>query len=153
MVDLGYNYRITDFQCALGLSQLGKLEAFLKKRREIAQAYDEAFKNNRYVSPLAGYTYNRHAYHLYIVKISFDQLAIERKDLFKKLRGKGIGVNVHYIPIHLHPFYKKRFNTKYGLCPLSESIYKQILSLPIHPLLNAKELTYIIDTIEKEVKA
>lgn len=150
MVSLGYNYRLTDIQCALGLSQLDKLDMFIERRRKIAGVYDETFADNRNVTPLYSNANIRHAYHLYVVKIAFDQLALQRRNLFKKFREKGIGVNVHYIPIHLHPFYKKKFNTYHGLCPVGERVYHQILSLPIHPILTENEVRYIIDTIENE---
>jgi len=151
MKTLGYNYRLTDLQCALGISQLNKLESFLSKRREIAKIYDKAFFNTRYVAPISNRANTLNAYHLYVVKFEFDQLGMERKTLFRKLREKGIGVNVHYIPIHLHPFYKNKYNINNGLCPNCERAYKQILSLPIHPLLHKNDLTYIIDTVESQI--
>ena len=151
MTDLGNNYRLTDIQCALGLSQLGKLESFLQKRNEIAEVYNGAFAKNEYITPLKKNNSVRHAYHLYVVKIDFNQLSVDRKGFYKNLRNKEIGVNVHYIPIHMHPFYRKKFNTNLGLCPVSEHVYGQILSLPIHPLLKIKELKYIVETIQSEV--
>lgn len=151
MIDLGFNYRITDFQCALGNNQLSKLESFIEKRRQIAETYDSAFAKTEYLSPLKKKDGVRHAYHLYVVKIDFDRLSTDRNNLFNILRNRGIGVNVHYIPIHLHPFYRKRFNTNFGICPVSEHAYEKIFSLPIHPILKINELNFITETIQSEV--
>ena len=133
MTDLGYNYRMTDFQCALGISQLQKLPKFLERRRTIAKYYDEAFASIPEITPLSVNVNVLHAYHLYVVKIDFKSLGIDRTALFANLREKGIGVNVHYIPVHLHPFYRDKFNTRPGLCPNAEAAYDQIISLPMFP--------------------
>ena len=102
MRELGYNYRITDIQCALGLSQMKKLEGFINRRIEIAQRYDEAFKDE-IIKPL--YTYNgKSSYHLYVVKVDFAQIIITKADLFNKLRKKNIGIQLHYIPINKQPY-------------------------------------------------
>ena len=115
MVELGYNYRITDFQCALGVSQLSKSPKWLARRQEIARVYDEAFAGFPYVMPLSVSNDVLHAYHLYVVRIMDKEPSKKRKSVFKHLREKGIGANVHYLPVHLHPFYRKRFNTSAGL--------------------------------------
>ena len=121
MVDLGWNYRITDFQCTLGISQLQKLPKFLERRRKIAKHYDEAFASVPEIAPLAVNANVLHAYHLYVVKIDFKSLGIDRTALFTSLHEKGIAINVHYIPVHLHPFYKKNFHTETGLCPVASA--------------------------------
>jgi len=149
MVDLGYNYRITDFQCALGISQLSKSTRRLARRREIAAIYDEAFTGFPYVKPLSVSNDVLHAYHLYVVRIMDKEPSKKRESVFKHLREKGIGVNVHYLPVHLHPFYKKRFNTGAGLCPVAEQAYEHILSLPMFPELENKEQEYVIKTIKE----
>jgi perosamine synthetase len=131
MVDLGYNYRITDLQCALGLSQLKKLPLFLRQRRKIARAYDDAFGKIAQIKPLAVKADVAHAYHLYVIRLQSAGLDIDRNGMFQALRQKGIGVNVHYIPVHLHPFYRKQFGTRPGLCPVAEEAYEQILSIPM----------------------
>jgi perosamine synthetase len=147
MVDLGYNYRITDFQCALGMSQLQKLPRWLERRQEIARQYDEAFAGIKGIKPLAVKSGIGHAYHLYVVRVSQDETAIERGELFRSLRARGIGVNVHYIPVHLHPFYQKRFGTGCGLCPVAESAYEQILSLPMYPAMTDEEIAIVINAL------
>ena len=144
MVDLGYNYRITDFQCALGMSQLKKLSKWIERRREIAHRYDEAFQNVPRVKPLFVQGESFHAYHLYVVRLDLDGTGLNRSTIFRKLRDDGIAVNVHYIPVHLHPYYQKRFHTKPGLCSIAEAAYEQIISLPMYPALSDKEQNYVI---------
>lgn len=152
MVDLGYNYRLSDFQCALGMNQLNKLPQWIKRRQEIAQKYNLAFKNNRYITPLTVRPGVSHAYHLYVIRIAFDQLSIDRTKLFVQLKDQGIGVNVHYIPVHIHPFYQKKFGSKPGNCPVAEEAYNEILSLPIFPQMNDKDIDYIIDRIQSLIR-
>jgi perosamine synthetase len=138
MVDLGFNYRLPDILCALGISQLEKLDKFIEKRNEIAKIYDNKLDKTKY-------TYlkqiDNNAYHLYVIKTSGD-----RDEIFKQLKSAGICVNVHYMPIYLHPYYQKLGYTK-GLCPKSEEVYEQIISLPIFPLLKNNELDYVINTM------
>lgn len=149
MQDLGYNYRITDFQCALGVSQLNKLPKWLARRQEIARIYDEAFAGFPYVMPLSVSNDVLHAYHLYVVRIMDKEPSKKRESVFKQLREKGIGANVHYLPVHLHPFYRKRFNTGAGLCPVAEQAYEHILSLPMFAKLESYEQEYVIKTIKE----
>lgn len=145
IVDLGYNYRITDFQCALGISQLKKLPDWIKRRQQIASCYDEAFGELSAVKPLAVNSCVCHAYHLYVVKL----WGIDRNKVFDSLRNAGIGANVHYIPVHLHPFYCKRFGTKKGLCPVAETAHEQILSLPIFPAMTDEDVLFVISAVKK----
>jgi perosamine synthetase len=147
MVDLGYNYRITDFQCALGMSQLQNLPRWLERRQEIARQYDEAFAGIKEIRPLAVEAEVRHAYHLYVIRVNKDERGFDRKTFFQALRSRGIGVNVHYIPVHLHPFYQKRFGTGPGLCPVAESVYEQILSLPMYPAMTDEDIKIVINTV------
>jgi len=147
MVDLGYNYRITDFQCALGLSQMKKLPRWLERRREIARQYDTAFAGIKGIHPLAVKPEVRHAYHLYVVRMNQEETGIERGEFFRGLRSRGIGVNVHYIPVHLHPFYQQRFGTSRGMCPVAEAAYEQLLSIPLYPALTDEDVKIVIDTI------
>lgn len=147
MTDLGYNYRLTDIQSALGLAQLKKLPGFLKLRREIAHKYDKAFSTMDSISPLHRKKDCNHAYHLYVIKI--DTKIISRPLAFSKLRQAGIGVNVHHIPVHLHPFYKKTFGYTKGLCPVAEQAYEKILSLPIWPGMNDCDTEKVIHEVKK----
>lgn len=149
IVDLGFNFRLSDIQCALGISQFKKLPDFLHKRREIAQRYDNAFENIENIIPLTIKRHNLSAYHLYVVKSEFESTELTRSVFFREMHREGIGVNVHYIPIHLHPFYRKHFKTNVGLCPIAESVYEQIVSLPIFPQLTEDEVTRVIEMIRK----
>lgn len=149
MVDLGYNYRITDFQCALGLSQLKKLPKWIACRREIAHRYDQAFQNIPRVKPLTVQSETFHAYHLYVIRLDLDGTDLNRSVVFSKLREAGIGINVHYIPVHLHPFYRNRFDTKPGLCPIAERAYERIISLPMYPALSHEDQCHVIETLDK----
>ena len=145
MTDLGYNYRLTDIQCALGRSQLKKLPNFLERRNEIARKYTDAFLKIDGIKPLLSRNNVYHAWHLYVVRLDYKQFGATREEIFKEMRADGIGVNVHYIPVHLHPFYRKNFATKPGMCPVAEAAYEQILSLPIHPGMTDADADYIID--------
>ncbi len=147
MVDLGYNYRLTDFQCALGLSQLKKLPGWVERRREIARRYDAAFAESPAVRPLGVRSEVKHAYHLYVVRLNKRRLSVDRAGFFKALRAEGIGAQVHYIPVHLHPFYRKRFGTGPGLCPVAEAAYEEILSLPIFPRMTAADQEDVLTAI------
>ena len=147
MVDLGFNYRMTDFQSALGISQMHSLPAFLKRRQEIADRYAEAFRNNDDIFPLLLNQDNRHAWHLYVVKLA--GRLTERKDVFQAMRTAGIGVNVHYIPVYLHPFYSQRFGYAPGLCPVAEEAYRHILSLPIWPGMSNDNVDTVIKFIQQ----
>jgi perosamine synthetase len=152
MADLGYNYRLTDIQCALGLSQLSKLPRFLEKRRRIAKRYNDAFSHISNISPLAVSADVLHAYHLYVVKLNIESLGIDRMKLFQRLRQNGIGVNVHYIPVHLHPFYRNKFGTEKGLCPAAEAAYEQILSLPMHAEMTDRDVDTVCTTFQKIIE-
>ena len=124
MTELGFNYRITDIQCALGISQLGKMPRSLEVRNAVARQYEQSFQGTE-IAPLARDEDVLHAYHLFVVRVR------ERDKSFAALRKAGIGVNVHYIPVHLHPYYRERLGTKEGMCPVSEAAYRDILSLPM----------------------
>ncbi len=139
MTDLGYNYRITDIQCALGLSQLRKMPAWTRRRQEIACRYDAAFAGMPGVHPLEVRPEVTSAYHLYVVQVEGD-----RAQVFAKLRRARIGVNVHYVPVHLHPYYRQRFGTGPGLCPVAEAAYERVLSLPLFPHMSDGDVQDVI---------
>lgn len=144
MRDLGFNYRITDIQCALGLTQLNKLPDFIKRRFEIAKEYDSAFLNS-IVKPL--YTFDgKSSYHLYVVQVDFNKLNISKVDLFNRLREKNIGIQLHYIPINKQPYYK---SLGYGdeITPNMDRYYEECFSLPMYPLLSDEEQEYVIKTL------
>jgi perosamine synthetase len=151
MVDLGYNYRLTDIQCALGLSQLSKLSEWTLRRQAIARRYDEAFADMPAIEPLFRRADASHAYHLYVIRLNLEQLKVDRSTVFAALRAEGIGANVHYIPVHLHPYYRQRFGTGPGLCPVAEAAYARILSLPIFPAMTEKDSEDVIEAVKKVV--
>ncbi|MDD5759668.1 MAG: UDP-4-amino-4,6-dideoxy-N-acetyl-beta-L-altrosamine transaminase [Desulfobulbaceae bacterium] len=144
MVELGYNYRITDFQCALGVSQLSRLPTFIDSRRRIASHYSEAFSPSSAILPLAIHSEAASAWHLYVVRLLGN---ISREAAFRQLRERGIGVNVHYLPVYLHPFYQRRFATRLGLCPVAEAAYATILSLPIWPGMTEEQVHRVCETL------
>jgi len=144
MRELGFNYRITDLQCALGLSQIKKLDKFVKRRIEIAKNYDLAFKGTN-IKPL--YIFNKKSsYHLYVVRVDFAKTKITKVELFNKLREKNIGIQLHYIPINKQPYYKA---LGYGNenTPIMDKYYDECFSLPMYPKLTDKEQKYVISTI------
>jgi perosamine synthetase len=147
IADLGFNYRITDIQCALGISQLDKLDGWLARRREIAHQYTNAFRTAAIVHPLKASQIVDHAYHLYVVRLNTGSLKISRPEIFKALRENGIGANVHYIPLNLQPYYQNRFDTYQGQCPVAEAAYEQILSLPIYPSMTEQDVERVITTL------
>ncbi len=145
---LGYNYRITDFQCALGISQLRRLPAWLARRRELAASYAAALADVPWLRPLSLRPEVVHAYHLYVVELTPAARPLSRAQLFGLLRDAGIGVNVHYIPVHLHPFYRERFGTGPGLCPVAEAAYERILSLPLYAGMKDSEQGAVIAALK-----
>lgn len=147
MQTLGFNYRITDFQCALGVSQLGRLSEFVGRRRHIAQIYDGFFKNAELVEPL--YVYNgRSSYHLYVIKIDFNKIKLTRSEFMMKLKDKNIGTQLHYIPINKQPFYT---SIGYGReeNTLMNDYYDKCLSIPMYNSLSGEQAGYVAETILK----
>ncbi len=153
MVDLGYNYRITDLQCALGLSQLARLPEWIARRQAIAARYHEAFGELAEVTPLAVRGQRAHAYHLYVIGLELERLRADRAEVFASLRAEGIGVNVHYLPVHLHPYYVRRLGTGPGLCPVAETAYERILTLPLFPTMSDADVDRVIGAVEKVMEA
>ncbi len=153
MVDLGYNYRLTDIQCALGITQLRRLPRALARRRAIAARYDRAFADIPGIEPLAVSPDVRHAYHLYVVQVDPDRAGVDRDLAFQRLREMGVGVNVHYIPVHLHPYYRKRLGTHPGMCPVAEAAYERILSLPMFPAMSDADVNRVIDAVGHVARA
>lgn len=147
----GYNYRITDFQCALGLSQMNKLGHFIQRRREIAARYNEAFcQMKEIVIPPQG-NGAKPVYHIYVIQLRTETLSVDRKEIFEALRFENIGVNVHYIPVHLHPFYQRQFGYRKGDYPVSERYYDRAITLPVFPGMTGKDTDDVIKAVKKVV--
>jgi perosamine synthetase len=151
MVDLGYNYRITDIQCALGLSQLKKLPDFLSKRRRIATRYNQIFATSQNIQPLKVKENVSHAFHLYVIALELDAIGKTRQQLYKLLRQNGIGVNVHYVPVHLHPYYRKKLGSAPGDFPAAELMYEKILSLPMYPNMTDAQVNEVVEKISRVI--
>jgi UDP-4-amino-4,6-dideoxy-N-acetyl-beta-L-altrosamine transaminase len=146
MQELGYNYRLCDIQCALGISQLKKLGAFLKKRGEIARYYnDELAHDPRFKTPKELFGH-RSAWHLYPLRILDKK--INKRALFNKFRNNNIFPQVHFIPIHTHPYYQNRFSYKMGDFPKAERFYEEEISLPMYPTLAKKDIRRVIDVLK-----
>lgn len=145
---LGYNYRITDIQCALGISQLDKLDNFVIRRRELVKKY------NQYLSEIDGVIipyeaeYSNSSWHIYVMQIELEKFKAGRKEIFAALKAENIGVNVHYIPVYYHPYYH-RLGFKKGLCPHAERLYERIITLPLFPKMNNQDLEDVVSAVEK----
>jgi len=142
---LGFNYRITDIQAALGFSQLQRLDEYIKRRNEIALYYNEKLQSDRIQTPVVGKS-SVSAFHLYIIRVS----SAIQENVFKYLRSKNIGVNLHYIPIHTQPYYED-IGFKEGMFPKAEAYYKKAISIPMFPNLTEEELEYICESIHRAV--
>jgi UDP-4-amino-4,6-dideoxy-N-acetyl-beta-L-altrosamine transaminase len=138
---LGRNYRITDFQCALGISQLKKMNKFIERRQEIVDIYNEAFDGvEQIITPYVKKNV-RHAWHIYTLLLN----KTKRDDFYKKMRGRDIGVNVHYIPIYHFSYYKENFNFEHKDFPTTESVFSDIITLPLFPKMTREEADYVIE--------
>jgi UDP-4-amino-4,6-dideoxy-N-acetyl-beta-L-altrosamine transaminase len=144
-IDLGFNYRMTDIQAALGISQLKRIDEFIKKRHEISKIYNSKLKDLHVTIPYQ-HVDSFSSYHLYLIRLSVDKLKINQKDVYLKLHKLGVKVNLHYIPVYLQPFYQEK-GFKRGYCPEAEKYYSEVLSIPIHASLNEDELDRVISSL------
>jgi len=151
---LGYNYRLPDINCALGLNQLKRLDQFVQRRREIAARYNEAFRENPALltPPCSGGVHfsNEPAWHLYILRLVGN--LPPRKQLVNRLYEKGIGTQVHYIPVYLHPYYRK-LGYRPGICPRAEDYYKRAFSIPLYPAMSDEDVQRVVEAVNGEVEA
>lgn len=147
MTDLGYNYRMTDLQAALGLSQITKIDTFIQQRREIAAFYTEAFQDIEGIIVPQQLEGTNSGWHLYMLQLD----GISRKFVFEQMRSLNIGVHVHYIPVYWHPYYKELGYGR-GICPIAEKWYEKALTLPIHPNMTIDDLSIIVSNIKELLK-
>jgi perosamine synthetase len=150
MVLLGFNYRLTDIACALGLSQLERLAENLARRREIAAQYAAAFRDLPAIVIPTVRDGVVPAWHLYPVRLNLEKLDVGRGEIFRALRGENIGVNVHYIPVHQHPYYRERCKSSAGY-PVAEDAYERLISLPMFHSMTAEDVEDVIHALRKIV--
>jgi UDP-4-amino-4,6-dideoxy-N-acetyl-beta-L-altrosamine transaminase len=149
-IELGYNYRMTDIQAALGVSQMQRLDEFVEKRHEVAKTYNLLLKDLPIKTPFQlGTSYS--AYHLYIIRLNLENMNVSHKKVFEDLRANGIGVNLHYIPVHLQPMYQK-FGFKCGDFPESEKYYSEAISIPMYPGLSESSQNKVINSLTSIIK-
>lgn len=144
-IDLGFNYRMTDIQAALGSSQMSRLDEFVKRRQSLAQSYNEGLESLPIVFPWQ-HPDTFSAFHLYVIRLKLEEINKRHGQVFEELRNEGIGVNLHYIPVHTQPYYR-RLGFKLGEFPEAERYYNEAISLPIYYDLKEEEQDYVIDTI------
>ncbi len=155
MVMLGWNYRLSDVQCALGLSQLRRLRKWIEKRRYLAALYRELLKGIDEVAPLVELPYRVNSFHLFVIRVLPHGL---RDKVFQFMRRRGIGVNVHYKPIHHHKFYQEYYKQYYSngqlhdIAPNAQMVSSQILTLPLYPALNDKDIKYVVEVLKDAIK-
>ena len=146
---LGRNYRMTDFQAALGISQLKKLDGFIDKRNELASMYDEFLEGIDAVTLPVTKDRGRHAWHLYTILLD---RSIDRDEFFKYMRSANIGVNLHYIPVYRHSYYVENFDFDAGFFPVTEDVFKRIITLPLFPRMEIEQLEYVVTSISQTIK-
>jgi dTDP-4-amino-4,6-dideoxygalactose transaminase len=149
MVSLGYNYRLTDIQAALATSQLNKLDFFINKRREIFRCYVDAFKNLPGIRVLSPHSGELSALHLAVILIDFKMIKKTRAQVIQDFHKLGIGSQVHYIPVHLQPYYRETFGFTEGMFPQAESYYQNCLSIPIFPDMTQEDTNRVILAIQE----
>ncbi len=151
VVDLGYNYRLTDIQCALAMSQLDRLDSFVSRRREIADAYSKSFSELPGIAVPPERPYVRNSWHIYVIQLELEKLSVGRAEVFSALRAENIGVNVHYVPVHLHPYYRNTFGYHAGLYPIAEEAYERAITLPVFPDMTDDDVRDVINAVTKVV--
>ena len=150
-ISLGYNYRMTDFQAALLISQLGKLERFKKRRKEIVDYYDSELKNVDGIIIQKEIEQSDTCRHLYIIRLDENVLSCTRREFFDEMGSRGVQPQVHYVPVYWFPYYQE-LGYKMGLCPNAEEVYKGIMSIPLYPSLTEEETEYVVDVIKTIVE-
>lgn len=147
---LGYNYRLTDVQSALGTSQMKKIDKFINRRREIVKQYNNAFKDLDEITTPFEAEFSNSGWHIYVIKIKPNLLTATRKGIFDALQAENIGVNVHYLPVYLHPYYQE-LGYKKGLCPLAEELYESMITLPLYPSMTDRDVDDVVNAMLKVI--
>ena len=151
VVMAGYKDNMTDIQAALGIHQLGRLDDFIRTRGRYARLYDEAFADLQEVATPVIHSDRGHAYHLYVIRLELDSLVIDRAQFITALKAHNIGTSVHFIPVHLHPFYQEQFGYRRGDLPQAEAIYDRIVSLPLYPGMSEADVHDVIQAVRQIV--
>src|SRR5579859_4306234 len=149
VLDAGFKYNMTDIQAAIGLVQLGKCDDLSNARHAIAERYTVAFSGNPALQPPDNHNDRKTSWHLYVLRIHPEKLSIDRDRFISELKSRGIGTSVHFIPLHLHPFYQKRFGYKPGDFPQAEAEYARAFSLPIYPTMTDAEINAVINAVSE----
>jgi UDP-4-amino-4,6-dideoxy-N-acetyl-beta-L-altrosamine transaminase len=147
---LGFNYRMTDIQAALGISQLKKIDKFIELRRKYVAMYNEAFKDMDEIITPFQHEDGESCWHLYIIRLKLDKLTASRREVFEALQQQNIGVNVHYIPVHLQPYYQQ-LGYKKGICPKAEKLYEEIITLPLFPAMSEEDVNGVIKAVKRTI--
>ncbi|WP_201508391.1 UDP-4-amino-4,6-dideoxy-N-acetyl-beta-L-altrosamine transaminase [Psychrobacter alimentarius] len=150
-IDLGFNYRMTEMQAALGVSQIQRLQSITESRHKIAQRYNEQLASLPVVTPFQ-IQESYSGLHLYVIRLKLDEIKPTHLEVFQSLRAANIGVNLHYIPVHLQPYYQKNFSFQIGDFPQAEQYYREAISLPLYPDLTEEQQDYIVETLEGILK-
>jgi len=153
MVELGYNYRLTDVMAALGSSQVTRLDEFLAARRRLAARYTDALAGHWAVDIQTVHPAANPAWHLFVVLLRLDRLGVDRGAVYRAMKAEGIGVNVHYIPVHRHPFYRQRYPELAGRLPVSESTYERLLTLPLFSAMSEGDVDDVVAALDKVAEA
>lgn len=148
----GFKYNMTDIQASIGLWQLRKLEDFQRRRREIVKIYNEAFLEEETLEIPKERPEVEHAWHLYVLRLNLEMLKIDRNQFIEELKNRNIGTSVHFIPIHIHPYYREKYGYKPDNFPVAYNNYLRIISLPLYPKLTDDEVYYIIDSVLDIIK-
>lgn len=151
--NLGYNYRLTDIHCALGISQLKKIDKFIERRREIVAKYQRAFEDTPEIILIKEKSFSKAAWHIYPVQFDLTKLNITRLEIFEQLSERGIKCQVHYVLVHFIPFYQKTFGYKKGDFPMAEKYYERAITLPLFPKLTNEEVDYVIESVKEIIHA
>jgi dTDP-4-amino-4,6-dideoxygalactose transaminase len=148
-IDLGYNYRMTELQAALGQSQLNRLDEYVRKRHELAQRYDYLLADVPVTAPWQ-HPNNYSAFHLYVIRLQLDEISRTHLEVFESLRNQGVGVNLHYIPVHTQPYYQG-MGFKQGDYPEAELYYREAISLPLFPMMAEEQQEAVVDSLKESI--
>ena len=152
MTQLGYNYRLSDIGCALGISQLKKMLPNIARRREIASNYQRAFATLPEIVSLVEHPDGESAWHIYPIRLVLEKLTGDRRDIFQALRSENIEVNVHYIPVHLHPYYRDRFGYQGNEYPVAEAGYESLITLPLYHSMTPQDEADVVEAVTRVIR-